>query len=521
MEVEACNQLAQSLIARQQYQEAVACCRQALAIEPESAEAHFSLGVAFLGLAQHEEAVAQFEAALANRPELAEAHNNLGLALLALDRCEEAAAHCQQALRLQPELAEAHNNLARALGTLGRADEAMVHCRQALSIRPDFAEAHNNLGNLQREVGDLQQAIASYERAIALAPKMAAYYRNLATSRRFAADDPYMAALEELAGEEASLTAPQQVELHFALGKMLADTGRHEASFEHYLAGNALKRQAIAYDEERRLALFDRIAAVFSGGLLRSMAGRGEPSSTPVFVLGMPRSGTTLVEQVLASHPQVHGGGELSAFRSAMDGLRLPAGGVSTFPEYVPALSDEQLRQLGAGYLATLRSLAPDAQRITDKLPANFFFVGLIHLALPNARIIHTCRDPVDTCLSCFSWLFEAGQAFTYDLGELGRYYRAYERLMAHWRRVLPAGVMLDVHYEDMVRDVEGEARRIIAHCGLEWDGACLAFYDTQRPVRTASAAQVRQPIYATSVGRWRPSEDVLRPLLEGLANGA
>jgi len=181
----------------------------------------------------------------------------------------------------------------------------------------------------------------------------------------------------------------------------------------------------------------------------------------------------------------------------------------------------EELQRLGADYLNRLKTALPAPprvwRRITDKMPANFRLVGLIHLALPNARIIHTCRDPVDTCLSCFSIHFTADQPFAYDLGELGRYYRAYYSLMEHWRQVLPEGVMLDVHYEDLVGDLEGQARRIVAHCGLEWDDACLAYDKTARPVKTASAAQVRQPIYRSSVGRWRPDADVLRPLLDGL----
>jgi Sulfotransferase family len=191
-------------------------------------------------------------------------------------------------------------------------------------------------------------------------------------------------------------------------------------------------------------------------------------------------------------------------------------GGALSFPEVVATMSGEQLRQVGARYLAAVRALAPTAERVADKMPWNFHFPGLIHLALPNARIIHACRDPVDTCLSCFSILFEgAGNPFTYDLGELGRFYRAYDSLMAHWRAVLPPGVMIEIQYEEVVDDLEKQARQIIAHCGLDWDDACLAFHKTRRPVRTSSVAQVRQPIYQSSVGRWRPYREQLRPLLE------
>ena len=264
------------------------------------------------------------------------------------------------------------------------------------------------------------------------------------------------------------------------------------------------------------LGFLDRIRAVFTAELMHQKRDLGDPSMIPVFIVGMPRSGTTLVEQILASHPKVFGAGELSEFSKAVTSLGMPNGALS-FPETVPGLSAEQLRQLGTSYLDAIEAAAPGAERITDKMPANFRFVGLIHLALPNARIIHMRRDPVDTCLSCFSLLFVGDLPYCYDLGELGRYYRAYQTLMEHWRQVLPAGVMLEVQYEEVVADVERQARQIVAYCGLEWDDACLAFYRTQRPIRTSSAAQVRQPIYRTSVGRWKPYRHLLQPLIKEL----
>ena len=214
----------------------------------------------------------------------------------------------------------------------------------------------------------------------------------------------------------------------------------------------------------------------------------------------MIRSGSTLVEQILGSHPRV-GADDTGATKVGASWL----------------LNGENLRGLGTTYLTGLTAGTPAADKIVDKMPANFRFLGLIHLALPNARIIHTCRDPIDTCLSCFSTLFSDEQPFTYDLGELGRYYRAYQRLMVHWRHVLPEGVMLEVKYEELVTDFERQARRIVAHCGLEWDDRCLSFYETRRPVKTASVVQVSQPIYRSSVGRWRPNGDLLAPLLEAL----
>ena len=317
----------------------------------------------------------------------------------------------------------------------------------------------------------------------------------------------------------ASLSIDDRIELHFALGKAYEDLGRDAEAFTQWLDGNALKRRQITYDEAATLGALDRIQAVFTSELIRRWQNVGHPSPVPVFIVGMARSGSTLVEQILASHPQVFGGGELKYFDAAVQGIRTKFGGSATFPELVSGMTGEDYRDLGTRYLAEIERLAPAATHITDKMPGNFIFAGLIHLALPNATIIHTIRDPVDTCLSCFSKLFTEGQNHTYDLAELGRYYRHYQALMAHWHRVLPPGRILDVRYEDVVADLEGQARRIIAHCGLDWDPRCLAFHQTERPVLTASAAQVRQPIYNSAVGRWRVHEEALQPLLAELAN--
>ncbi|MBO0752853.1 MAG: sulfotransferase, partial [Bradyrhizobiaceae bacterium] len=260
---------------------------------------------------------------------------------------------------------------------------------------------------------------------------------------------------------------------------------------------------------------------VFTPELMREKSGGGDPSQVPVFIVGMPRSGTTLLEQVLASHSKVHGAGEVETFYQALVKLMDRAGGTAPFPDMVAAMSSEALRELGASYVSMIRAAAPAAERVVNKLTLNYKYVGLIHLALPNARIIHIRRDPLDTCFSCFSLAFSGEQSFTYDQGELGRYYRGYAALMEHWRRVLPEGVMIEVQYEDLVADLAGQAGNVLAHCGLAWEDACLAFHETDRPVKTASSAQVRRPLYQTSIGRWRPYEHLLQPLIKALDNPA
>jgi Sulfotransferase family len=274
----------------------------------------------------------------------------------------------------------------------------------------------------------------------------------------------------------------------------------------------------VTYDEAAAFALFDRIEATFTPALIRAKSGGGDQTKTPIFVIGMPRSGTTLVEQILASHPAVHGAGELKTLNDVVHSVRDAAGNALPYPESVPALDGAALRQIGRHYLAEVMKLAPAGKRVTDKMPSNYYLVGLIHLALPNAKIVHCMRDPIDTCVSCFSKLFTGEQVHTYDLVELGRYYRRYERLMAHWRRVLPKGRILDMCYEDVVADLEAQARRLIDHCELPWDDRCLDFHKTDRPVRTASATQVRRPIYNSAIGRWRVYQEELKPLLAALS---
>ena len=305
--------------------------------------------------------------------------------------------------------------------------------------------------------------------------------------------------------------------IHFALGKALEDVGDYQRAFQHLLQGNALRRREITYDEADCQEMFRLIAELFDSELFDRFRGVGDPSPVPIFIVGMPRSGSTLVEQILASHPQVHAAGELTNLFRVVETVSDSAGRPIPFPRCVSALDADGFRRLGQAYLASLPLIAAGKTRITDKMLGNFLDVGLIHLMLPNARIIHMMRDPVDTCVSCFSKRFSTGQAFSYDLAELGAFYRCYHELMAHWRSVLPAGALLDVSYEDVVDNLEEQARRLIDYCGLPWDDRCLSFHENRRHVTTASNVQVRRPLYRSSVARWRRYEAYLQPLLAEL----
>jgi tetratricopeptide (TPR) repeat protein len=533
-------------------QDAVAPLEKALALKPDSAETHNDLGMALAALNRHGEALPHLERAVALSPDFATAHNNLGNTLAALDRRRDAIAHFKRAIALRPGYALAEFNLANALSKSERHAEAADLYKMALEHNPDWApalcglgfslhmsgrsaeglqfyeralardpasaDAHNGIGQVKQTLGLLEESRSALERALELAPDRPSYHRMLGETKRFRAGDPQIAAMESLLPSLASLGEEQQAELHFALGKAYGDIARHEESFRHLIAGNAIKHRTDEYDEAAQLTMMKHIETVFTADLLRRNAGAGDPSEVPVFILGMPRSGSTLTEQILASHPRIFGAGELRDFSEPTKAFRGRDAG-AFFPEVATSLSGEELRAFGARYVEHLRALAPAADRVTDKMPSNFRFIGFIRMTLPNAKIIHTRRDPIDTCISCFSRMF-GKKSFMADLGTLGRYYRAYETLMAHWRRVLPQGAMLEVQYEDLVGDFENQARRIVAYCGVEWDERCLSFHQTERPVRTASVTQVRQPIYSNAIGRWKPYEMMLRPLLDELSIG-
>jgi tetratricopeptide (TPR) repeat protein len=514
---DALNNRGNALIELGRAEEALACYDRALASDPRSANTLNNRGNALIKLGRAEEALTSYQQALAFRPNFVQALANRAAALIELKRPAEALASCDKALALEPNFAEAHNNHGSALANLGREEEALASYDKAIALKPNCAAALDNKGVALLQLGRIAEASASAEAAIKLAPRRTRSYHHFVQSKRFELGDPLFPAMEELTRENSPLDADERIYAHFALGKAYADVADYQRSFRHFAQGGALKRKQVDYDEAAVLDDLQRAQTVCTREFLSRRYGCGDPSPVPVFVVGMPRSGTTLIEQILASHRDIHGAGEIDEFELAATGLGGAAALALRRPEIVAAMSEEQFRRLGANYVRRIGAGASSARRIVNKLTGNFRFAGLIALALPNARIVHVRRDPIDTCFSCFSTLFAENLPFTYDLAELGRYYRAYEALMDFWRDALPKGMMIDVRYEDVIDDLEGQARRIVGHCGLEWDAHCLAFHRNARSVRTASLVQVRRPLYQSSVGRWRPYEAFLAPLLAAL----
>jgi tetratricopeptide (TPR) repeat protein len=506
------------LLATQRHAEAEASLRTAVSFMPLDAALRNALGVAQETIQRFQQAEATYRAALAMQPEFAEAHANLGNCLRRLGRLDEAQQHCQRAVELGPDFAVAHYNLGVLLQDRGEDERAIARYRQALAIRPDYIEALNNLGSCLRTHGCIDEARATFERILELRPAQIEAHCNLAQYKTYRPGDPQIETLLAQRHRLASLPDDGRIRYWFAVGKMLEDVGRHDESFAAYAQGNRAKRATTPWDEAAHLDQQRRIVAAFTRETMaKACTAQPVDGPTPVFILGMPRSGTSLLEQVLSTLPGVHAAGEITWLAETLQSAERDDGeGVHRFPETLAGYSGERLLRLGRRHVERLRELAPQATHVVDKLPANFTHIGLIHLMFPHARIVHAMRDPMDSCFSCYSRLFSRNNlGFTYDLGTVARYWVGYHELMRHWRDVLPPGRILDVAYETMVADFENQARRLVEYLGLPWDERCLEFHDSQRVVRTASVAQVRRPVYRTSVARWKAYGRHLGPLYE------
>ena len=500
-------------------EEGIVQLRRAIALMPDYAEAHSNLGNALHQAGCPEEAAASHRRAIELQPGYAEAHLNLGNALRALRRNADALAAYEHAASLRPDLAVAHYNRGIALDELGRPQEAARAGEQAIQLDPGYAEAHHNLGNAYDQLGRNADAVACFRRAIELRPDYAEAYRNL--SRLDPEADiagPVRALLDEPGTTEA-----EAVHCHFALGNVHQAAGDPDRAFGHFAAGNRLRRKAVTYDAREYSEYVDRLIATYSQTLFRHPPVPGSGSERPVFIVGMPRSGTTLVEQIVSSHPKVHGAGELKglveierALARGGDGGGDGGDGGDPYPECVLTMDAALAREHASRYLAELDRHSADAVRVTDKLPGNFVRIGLIRLLFPRARIVHCRRNALDTCVSNFVHFFATGNEYSFDLRELGLYYRDYERLLQHWHRLF-GDELHTVDYEALLADQEGESRRLISYLGLDWDARCLAFHENARPVHVLSGHQVRQPIYTGSAGRWKRYERHLAPLIEVL----
>ena len=499
------NNLGNALLQLGQTDEAVKCYRRALEIKPDFADALSNLGNALRDLGQLHEALARYRRALELRPELAEAYNNLGNVLLDLMQLDEAAASYRRALALRPDYAHAHTGLGMVLRQQGRTSEAEASCRKALDIEPDSAEVIAFLGEIRADRGEFAAAEELFRQALGVDPELPSAWAGIARYRRMGTGDAsWLEATQRLANK--ALPARHEINLRYAMGKYFDDVQDYEQAFANYRLANELaQRYGARHDRQLLTQTVDRVTAAYDREWLHQSRLPAIQSERPVFIVGMPRSGTTLAEQILASHPAVFGAGELPFWNDAAaaydSGTLDAAAGMST----LAALAEEYLRQLAA--------LSGDAQRVVDKMPTNYANLGLIHATLPGARIIHMRRNPIDTCLSIFFQNFSISHAYANDLEDLAHYYTEYLRVMRHWHATLPPGTILDVSYEGLVTEPEVWSRKMLDFIGLPWDARCLDFHRTNRTVITPSKWQVRQQISRSRTGRWHHYEKFVGPL--------
>ncbi len=491
-------------VALGQREAAVMNFRQAIELNPGDSTALNYLGSVLRELGRRRDAVAAFERAIAVNPSGAESHCHLGEALFEMRRVGPAMDCYRRALTLQPTYAPAHLSLGIALRQQRRPADAEASCRAALDIDPSYVEALSFLGELHADRGEFAQAEELFAKAIAIDPGFYSAFAGIATHRKMTvADSQWRDGVESLLRKRLPLNA--EVSLRYALGKYFDDVRRYDDAFEHYHRANELtKRYGATYDGGQFSALISRLIGRFDPEFLRSCHSTASAADSPIIVVGMPRSGTSLAEQILASHPAVFGAGELTFWHGAYRRLEQAAPGSTP--------DGSRLAEMSRNYLERLAALG-GGLRVVDKMPANFLYAGLIHAVFPNARIIHMQRHPVDTCLSIYFQNFFNIGAYANDLDSLAHYYREYRRVTDHWRATLPATALLEVSYEALIEDQEGWTRRMLDFVGLPWDPKCLDFHRTDRVVITASKWQVRQKIHSSSAGRWRNYEKFVGPL--------
>ena len=481
--------------------------RRGVGLSPQDPEGHNNLGNTLKELGRLDEAESSYRQAISLKPDYVEAHSNLGVTLKELGRLDEAESSYRQAIALQPDYAEAHNNLGITLQELGRLDEAEASYKQAIALKPDYAEAHYNLGITLQELGRLDEAEASYKQAIALKPDYAEAHRNLATMKKFSSEDEQFYQMHALYRDPA-ISEENRCHICFALAKASEDLQDCATAFQFYAEGNALRKEQLGYDKAQDKKLFEKLKASYPRMTTHSLEPEiVAPKHAPIFIVGMPRSGTTLVEQIISSHPLVTGAGELpfvSQFGRPLAVGQTPIDG-------------EALTTFREQYLNALEQRSDGKAIVTDKMPQNFRFLGLIATAFPDAKIIHVKRDPAAVCWANYTQYFaKEGLGYCYHLEDTLHYHELYQDLMKYWHQVLPTRIY-DLDYEVMTEDQEEETRKLIGHLGLEWDDACLSPQENNRSVATASNMQVRQKMYRGSSERWKRYKPYLNGALDGL----
>ena len=517
--VEPFNNLGVLLMQQQEFKQALDYLRHTIHLAPNYADAYCNLGLTLLGLEQCENALVHFEKARQLKPNYAEAYYGFAKVYLYQHNFTESERYVRKAIMMSPQKVEFYQLLAEIYHECGLYPQALMHLDQALSMDSTMASSYLSKGAILMEMGEIPKAEEQFLKVTTdptIDKRILAHY-CIVQLRKVKSDNASLQGLLSITNDIQAVSPIKLEYLYFALGKCYDDIGEWTEAFEYFTEGCRLKRQRITYNITEQIQFTHKLIHCFTQQTIEYLQAFANPSALPVFIVGMPRSGSTLVEQILSSHPQIFGAGELKYLNELIQWPVKNQQTTVSYPENILQFSPEICSAITNKYLTYLQGFSSDAIRITDKMPHNYIAIGLIHALFPNAKIIHVKRNPIDTCLSCYTKLFTQGQLYSYELAELGQYYQCYELMMNHWRHILPSNAWLEIEYEAMVNNVEVDAKWLIEFCDLPWDSACLRFYQSKRQVRTASFIQVRQPVYTSSVERWRRYEKELAPLINAL----
>ena len=505
------RQLGDACTRLQRLEDAIKPYQAALALQADDVVTTINLGNVFHGLHRYTQAILLYRQALARQPDNFQVHRHLGASLQRMGQWQKALECFEQALSLRPEYIAARIKLAEVLRELGRAEEALVQVEQVLDLKPDETAAHVILALILRELGQAELAIERFERLLSAQPGSGHLYFQIATLKP---RQELIPVVEKLINDPG-LPNGDAIYCHFALGNIFKSSKSFDQAFSHFHKANALYRKTFLYDARENVQTVDGLIKVYSKRFSQRKRQFGSASQLPVFILGMPRSGTTLVEQIVSSHPLVYGAGELHAIPAIILTITQQLEYANPYPKCMSLFDKKMAEEYSARYLQELALHCPTAKRITDKLPGNYFKIGLIKTLFPDARIIHCLRNPLDCCISIFFHYIQDWK-WSFELAELGQYYLDYQRLMSHWQNLFP-GEIFTVQYEELVMNQETVSKQLIDYLGLEWDEKCLDFHNNERDVRTISNLQVRKPMYKNSMNRWKHYEKHLQPLREVL----
>jgi len=503
-----------ALIAQNQPKIAIEKFLQSVRLDPKNANYNSDLGEMYRRVGILDQAVKFNLEAVKLNSELDNTNYNLGLAYFDKENFDKAIVHFKKAIEINPKHGFAWNNLGSSFEKLDKLQLAHEAYQKAVDLNGNHLEALNNLATTNTQFNKADEAIKIFNKAIDVHPHFFEAHFNLSALKKYTKEDPHFRLLQEVPQHKKQFNAFEAIRYHFAYGKALDDVGEYDNAFNQYNLGNQLQSKLTPYNQKKNDEIVSKTIEIFNINFINKLKSESvnDNNRTPIFIVGMPRSGTSLIEQILDSHQSIYGAGELKDLSESLESNVKKLSNEQNL-DFIGKAKKSFFEEVGNDYLNKVWELSPNSKYISDKMPGNFFNIGLIYLAFPHAKIIHSMRDPMDSCFSNFTKLFKDDMRFTYNQENIGNYYKDYHTIMEHWGKVLPSDFICHMKYEDMINDTEKEARRLTSFIGLDWDPNCLKFYDNNRNVKTASMMQVRKPIYKSSLARWKNFTKHLKPL--------